>query len=776
MHIWFLPIPLTLKFMTSKFAGFLLLLAFPFCLYSQQPGSWQDHLPYMQAIAVSSTQEKIICATPFALFTVDLKDNTIERLSKVNGLSEVGIAAMETDENSGKTIVAYKNGNIDLVTASGIINLDQIKRSNIAPDKSFTDIFFHNEKAYVSAAFGIVVIDIVKNEIKETYVIGNNGRQVPVFNITADVTSIYAATTEGLKMADARQANLSDYRNWKNLTGSWSPETPVEVLSFRDIILFRKADSLFGIVGSESRLLYSTSFNIKAVSLSAGKLLIIETNTTGEARVVVMNPDGAVNNTYEQPGIIRLPMDAVIKDNQLWIADSLSGLVQAVGTNYKSYQPNSPHSISTGEMIYAEASLWVTSGTLRREFSNSFSRNGFSRYTNMQWQNYTPAEVTAIDSMYDLVSVAHHNKERSLWVGSLGGGLLRYKHDEQVQVFKQQSGISPSLYHPGQYRVTGLTFDTDDALWISNYGASEPLVVKKPDGSWRKFRPPFSLNNNAVAKIIIDDFNQKWIISPEGNGLMVFNHGLSIDNTGDDQWKLYKAGNGNGNLPDNNVLSIAKDKSGFIWVGTSRGIGIIQCAGQAFSTNACEAILPVVQQDNFAGYLFSNETVQDIEVDAANRKWIATANGAWLITAEGEKTIHHFTEENSPLFSNDVRNITIDPKTGDVYFATSSGICSFRGTAIEGGAANDLLTIYPNPVPPGYNGSIAIRGVVSNGIVKITEPDGRLVYQTRAQGGQALWNGRDYRGRQVSSGVYLVIVSDDSRQEKAAGKIVFISR
>ena len=119
---------------------------------------------------------------------------------------------------------------------------------------------------------------------------------------------------------------------------------------------------------------------------------------------------------------------------------------------------------------------------------------------------------------------------------------------------------------------------------------------------------------------------------------------------------------------------------------------------------------------------------------------------------------------------------TVDGKTGEVFFATAKGICSFRSTATEGTAENSNVLVFPNPVPPGYTGSIAIRGLAENATVKITELDGRLVYQTRALGGQAVWNGKNYKGGSVATGVYLVLVSDDTRTQKTVAKIVFISK
>lgn len=277
-----------------------------------------------------------------------------------------------------------------------------------------------------------------------------------------------------------------------------------------------------------------------------------------------------------------------------------------------------------------------------------------------------------------------------------------------------------------------------------------------------------------VGGILIDDYNQKWIQVPQGNGIFCYNHGASIDNTNDDRWKWLKVGKGNGNLPGTLVQAMAKDKDGFIWLGTDKGIGIIQCPGEIFTSNGCEAFQPVIQQGNFAGLLFGNEEVRAIAVDGANRKWVGTKNGVWLISPDGEKVIERFTEENSPLLSNIINRIAIDPVSGEVFFSTFKGICSYRSTATEGKVSHEEVFVFPNPVPSNYNGQIGIRGLAANSYVKITELNGRLVYQTQALGGQAIWNGKDYTGRRASTGVYLILATDQTGIEKVAGKIVFI--
>ena len=133
-----------------------------------------------------------------------------------------------------------------------------------------------------------------------------------------------------------------------------------------------------------------------------------------------------------------------------------------------------------------------------------------------------------------------------------------------------------------------------------------------------------------------------------------------------------------------------------------------------------------------------------------------------------------FVLENSPLLNNDVKNIAVSPSSGEVFFQTGSGICSYRADATEAGPAVSRVLVFPNPVPPQYSGTIAIRGIQPNAIVKITTLDGRLVHQARANGTTVTWNGLNYQGKSIAAGVYLVLTSDESGKEQLATKIVIV--
>jgi hypothetical protein len=194
-----------------------------------------------------------------------------------------------------------------------------------------------------------------------------------------------------------------------------------------------------------------------------------------------------------------------------------------------------------------------------------------------------------------------------------------------------------------------------------------------------------------------------------------------------------------------------------------------------FADNGCDADRIKVNRDGFIGYLFATEIVKAIAVDGANRKWIGTTNGLWLISDDGKTEIHKYTTDNSPLPSDQITNIAIDQQTGEVYIGTEEGLASYQGDAILGTDTKGNAYAYPNPVKSNYTGPIAIRGLVDNAYVKITDAAGILVYQGRANGSQMIWDGKSYNGVKVNTGIYLVYAATDMGKEHNVGKIIFIN-
>jgi hypothetical protein len=211
-------------------------------------------------------------------------------------------------------------------------------------------------------------------------------------------------------------------------------------------------------------------------------------------------------------------------------------------------------------------------------------------------------------------------------------------------------------------------------------------------------------------------------------------------------------------------------------VGTEKGVAVFYSPENVFTGQPFDAQRILVEQDGYVQYLLENETATAIAVDGANRKWIGTdRGGVFLFSADGTQQIYHFTAEDSPLLSNRVTGIAIDNITGEVYFATDVGTISFKSTATDGGDTNSDVYAYPNPVREGYDGYIAIKGLVSNAQVRITDISGKLIFSTKAEGGQAIWNGQNFDGKKAKTGVYLVFASNDDGSEKVVTKILFIN-
>ena len=182
----------------------------------------------------------------------------------------------------------------------------------------------------------------------------------------------------------------------------------------------------------------------------------------------------------------------------------------------------------------------------------------------------------------------------------------------------------------------------------------------------------------------------------------------------------------------------------------------------------------IVEVNGYFQYLLGTESVTAIAVDGANRKWLGTkGSGVFLMSSDGTQELYHFTAENSPLLSNFIRTIKINPITGEVLIGTNSGISAFKGTATDEETLQDDPYAYPNPVPNNYYGLIAIKGLPVNSEVRITDISGNMVFQTVSEGTQAVWDGNDMNGQRVATGVYMVFGIDTEGNNSKVAKILF---
>jgi hypothetical protein len=706
------------------------------------------------------------------VFTYDQANNEFQRKTKVNGLSDIGLKVLGKDPTSNRICIVYANSNVDIIDDNLVSNIPDILLKKTSSDKTINNVAWIGDYIYLSSNLGIIVVNPAKNEIKDTYITSQTIQDEKVYQVSVLSGVMYAATENGLKKANYNSSNT-------NGIGPWSLEEDVmlsvgkfdDLLIWDDQLVAQKGDSIFIKRSGIWSFFYVSSKPISRLRLSNHKLFMFQTDQDQSGIEIFASPNDSTHTLYSAN--LSAPVDCKEVNGVLWVADREKGLLRFEGGNVQVINPSSPKGIATGEAIYFNKNIWATEGSVSTNWQGFSNKGGLFRFDGNNWTSYNNQTNAELDSLTDIIAITGDLSTGDVFFGSFGGGLASLNESE-VKVYKQNSPISPSASFRNSYLIGGVSSDQQNNIWVTNYGVSNGLLVKKPDGSWKSFNIPFQHIDNAVGKILIDASSHKWIVSPTGNGLFCFDDAGTIDQTNDDQWRYFRQGKGNGNLPSSNVLSIASDRNGFIWVGTDKGLGIIQCGDNIFNALACEALLPVVQQDAYAGLLFGEEPVYDIEIDGADRKWIATHHGVWLISADGQKVIYRFTKTNSPLLSDVVHHIVLNKESGEVFFLTDWGICSFRGTATEPAVVKQKVTVFPNPVPSGYAGFIALKGVPENSWIKITELDGRLVFQTRSLGGQAVWNGRNYKGEKMTSGAYLIFITNESNTEQLATKIFFI--
>lgn len=766
------------------------LMLMPFLLTAQDfnvpIGSWHTHLPYNAAIAVVDAGQKVYCANNISLFAFDKTDNSFERLTTAVGFSDVGIRGIDYDIPSQTLVVAYTNSNLDLMFGDEIFNYPFIQSSAINGDKNIYNASFYGDTIFLSCGFGIVLFDREKRESPATYFFADaEGANMRVNGAAVFNGNVYAATSGGLYRGALAEPNLQDFSKWDSLSGSDGlPVGEVRMVeAFNNMLYAEVGDTLYQWAdGVWSNYFFEEGWKTQHLSADDQALVITqvfgEDNPADSCRILVVDTEGGVTEIVDDVRLQFVNQSIRDSDGKIWIADSYASLVGYRDGAFSSYQPNGPGSSKVQDMEVANTVLYVAPGEINASWNYQFNRDGYFVYDYGFWSTFNGFSWPALDTVLDIITIEADPRTNTIWLGSFGGGLIRYDRPGAViDVFKQ-GYLENVPGDPSSYRVGGLALDSTYNLWISNFGAVNPLAVRKADGTWKHFNPGLSADIvNQVGQIAIDQFNTKWIQLPRGNGILVYNENGTIDDESDDLIKVLGAGAGNGNLHTNFVNCIAVDKQNEIWVGTSEGITIFYNPGEVYTnTTAGDATQPLVNLGGYFEQLLRNDIVNTIAVDGANRKWVGTNSGAFLISEDGTEQLLYFNTDNSPLISNAILNIEIDGKTGDVYFGTDKGIIAYRYTATEGVGAISTVQVFPNPVREDYTGTIAINGLTQDAEVRITDMAGRTIWQTVALGGQAIWDGNGYDGDRAATGVYMVYSTNEDGSQTAVAKILVISR
>jgi len=745
-------------------------------------GNWRTHLPYQKVIDVELVGQKVYAATDYELFYYDREDNSMNILNKVNGLSDIGISTIRYNSDQRKLLVAYTNANVDLIDYEGnITNMSEIKDKNIIGNKNINSVFFNGDLAYLACGFGIVVFDLKKEEVKDTYYIGYQGDVVNVTDIEFFNGMIYACTDDGVYRAWLDAPNLANYASWSFDNSLIHPHLDYAEMEVFNGKLFLNhnggfnADTLFVFDGNHWDYFDKESVTQK-FELRAYEDSFVVTN-----RYMIQVFDKNLNlkmQVYLPGGNIEPLSTAIDNSGNYWIGDTKRGLIMSDnGWNGMDIKPNGPATKNVFQLQSCGDQVWIASGGYASDWSKRYIRDGVARFDG-SWTVFNGDNTPDLSSYSDMVcSVTNPSDLSVTYVGTWGDGLLKFKDGQLVEVFNaDNSSLDYWTSDPSKILVSGLAFDSQGNLWVANSGATNLLSVMRPNGTWRSYNMGGSLAGIDIGTLMVDDNDYKWVIRRSGD-VIVFNDNGTLDNTADDVAKTLNTAAGSGGLLGS-VKSLALDADGVVWIGTDSGPCLISDTKAIFDGSNYDATQKRVPRNDGTDqfdYLFSGSTVLSMAVDGSNNIWFGLESGVYLVAQDRNATqLLYFNTDNSPLLENSVTTMAID-NNGEVFFGTSSGVISYRAQSTPPSPEVTDVMAYPNPVPQGYNGYVGIKGLMANTLVRITTVDGAFVTQLMSEGGQAVWDCTTVDGKKVSPGVYLIFTSTKDGQNKFATKILVLN-
>lgn len=756
-----------------------ILLTIPLASIAQQyagtpVGQWTSFYTYNQTTALANDGETIYVGTKSGFCTYNNTDGSLETFSRSSGMATAGISAVAYDLLSEYTIIGYENSNIDLFHNNSFYNIPDLFLSQLTGNKRIYNITCKAGTAYMCTGKGLMLLNLNKREIRETVVFYDSGAEQIVHGAAFNGDTLYVATTAGVYKTSLTNPNFQYYANWDKVSDN--AYTQIVIKSGKVYAATNSyVDELVGAY-NEVRF-YDSPFPIANINSSNnGAVWVSYSEENGS---ILLNANGNEINTIENHQVAAVNE---LDNGEIFLGDRKKGLQKKIQNGeYASYMPSGLSDYRSFD-VYANGNDFAVAhgGYDANNYLPFYNQSNFTIYQDGNYRNFPWVSNTPF--MEDFVRITRSPKTKSYYATAYMGGLLEITSDFNLITYSSPYFDPRVGESPDRIYAFGIAIDASDNVWVVNNGSPSILSIKGADGTWYKSRNitnPLTRNlplsrQFSASDIVIDEYDNKWIATLGNNGgLIVYSHNNTLEDNSDDQYRILQKEKGLGNLPSNTVNAIAADKNGNIWVGTDNGIGIIYCGYDIF--NGCDGDIPVLlNEDGIPGALFQGQVIQAIAVDGGNRKWIGTNSGLWLVSENGDETISYFTTENSPLPSNIIQRININPVNGDVFVSTDNGLVCYRGTATDGGEKNEKpLFIYPNPVPQGFSGMIAIRGLADNSDVRITDISGQLVYRTKANGGEAVWDGKDYLGKRAQTGVYIVLATTKDGAQKTSGKIIF---
>jgi hypothetical protein len=752
---------------------------------AQTNEAWTPYTSFrtVQDLTVSDENE-VWVSTLGGIFTIN--DGNIDRkLTTIEGLYRLDGRAIIYDDANQRVIIGYNDGGIDVLnpTNGEIIFLGDILRADNFSPRGINDFLIEGNNLYVATDFGIVNYDLINLLVTDSYTkLGVLNRGLAVNDISIEGDSIYAATAEGIAYASLSD-ELEFSQNWINLNADngfvSEPVLAVEAIGGRIYATTNSQNQVF----ENGSWQINNSFNelIREYDKREQTLYALSRND------VYRMPDGGSTEILNLGEEVGTAID-VMNDNTLFIGtlNEGAGNINSGFTEITYVSPEGPYQNSFIGLKFVDDILIASSTNESDRIPDIDRGKGYYIFREGEWFNFNAQNNTTIRDANYFQAFSTTATENYFYFGSWGRGVARHdRESNEILVFDETNSTLRGWEADDPFFpvISGLDTDSNGDVWIVSRWAQNPIYYQQPgDDDWVQLPPLPELSSlDEHFQLFIDSFDQKWIslqaTNLAGRGLVVMRTGDPSDPADDEGVKLTDDIN-QGFLPDLQVKAIVEDRNNEVWVGTERGIGRYIFPELIIDGGPDERRAQfLINEDTSAvsRILLRDVNVSSMAVNNANQKWVGSENqGLYLINEEGTRILRHFTENNSPIFSNSIRSVAIRESTGEVFIATDKGLLSFQDVPKAPVRDMDKLQVYPNPLRYDRHNEILIEGLAEESLIRVVGSDGTFIREIRARGGRMSWDGRDFAGNRVGSGIYFVIALDENGSEKGVGKVAII--
>ena len=756
--------------------------------------NWNTYFSYNLISSIDNGESVIYFASYNSIFSYDTSSNQIEKFDTLNELSGDEISAFYYSEINNNIVIGYSSGFLQIIdlNSNSIINIyDILNKPTIPPNKkTINDFFQSGDQLLISTGYGVSIYNLNGYEFGDTYYIGDFATQINVTSTVIHENFIYASSPDlGILRANIN-SNLIDFNNWQTIYFGDIQELFYDgenIFFYTDNSIMRINDEeITSILTLENQIININSSDSKFIIITDEKCLIYNDQLTQ----LVYEIDSETYSSGFNEGII--------KDNYIYIATNEKGvlIINNNSGDFSYLKPDGPLENDIFSVETLNNKTWVSYGNYTEYFNPyPLKFSGLSNYDENlnSWFNISKDSIPESAVNLNNISINPFNND-NVFISSFEGGILEIEDLNIIEFYdNNNSGLESLSINDPLYesvRISDLEFDQNGVLWILNSRIDSPLKSFNLDNnSWNSYDFTEIINDGfqdelGFNDIEVDDYGNKWIAGLR-SGLIGFNN-----ESGTNQLRKVFSQD-QSNMPSSYVKSIAVDNNNHLWIGTIQGLRVLYNTSNFFDTSVVTTQQIVILEDGIPRELLEQQYISDIEVDGANNKWVATiGSGVFYFSPNGQQTIHHFTKENSPLPSNNINDISINYSNGKVYFATDNGLVSYNTGSTSSSENFSNTYVYPNPVRPEFNTEfekVKITGLTQNVNIKITDIEGNLVAEAQSNinsryrnfnleidGGTAFWNGKNLRNRLVSSGVYIIMLSDLDSYETKVLKLMIV--